>query len=256
MDIITGLSLNVLLPLVIVLVMHFRIGSYPEPFPKSPNKRREIIEVIAFYLLAAAVSSIYIFRLTTEQLSHPTAAVQLGHVGFAVIPFLIAPLAYVVLRQKWTRVELGLVLPRSKPMVVFALALFGFAGVLPFIGGVPEPLPWAFIAIAVYQPAFIEEFFFRVIIQGKLERALGQNKAWFYSGILFGLMHVPVDFFGPQFYANGANYLNSSVLLISQIISGWMFGIIYSKTRSILPGMAAHFMADFRLGAIIMHILH
>lgn len=75
MDIIIGLSLNVFLLLAIVLVMHLWIGSYSERFPKSPNMRREIIEVIAFYLLAAAVSSIYIFLLTTEQLSHPTAAV-------------------------------------------------------------------------------------------------------------------------------------------------------------------------------------
>jgi len=256
MGIITGLGLNVLLPLAIVLVMHLWVGNYPKPFPKSPNKRREIIEVIAFYLFAMTVSSIYIFLLTADQLSDPTAAVQLGHIGFAVIPFLVVPLAYVVLRQKWSRVELGLVRPRSKPMVIFTLALFGLAGVLPLIGGAPEPLSWTFIAIAVYQPAFIEEFFFRVIIQGKLERALGQNKAWFYSGILFGLMHVPVDFFGPQFYAHGSDYVNSSVLLVTQIIFGWIFGIIYSKTRSILPSMAAHFMADLRLESIIMHLLY
>ena len=80
--------------------------------------------------------------------------------------------------------DLGLILPRSWPMVVFALALFGLAGGLPLFGGTLDPMPWSFIAIAVYQPAFIEEFFFRVILQGKLERALGQNRAWFYSGIL------------------------------------------------------------------------
>ena len=140
-------------------------------------------------------------------------------------------------------------------MVVFALALFGLAGVLPIIGGgAPDPLPWSFIAIAAYQPAFIEEFFFRVILQGKLERALGQNRAWFYSGILFGLIHAPADFFGPQFYSHGSDYLNASLLLLTQIISGWIFGIIYSKTRSILPGMLAHFMTDFRLGSILLHL--
>lgn len=114
--------------------------------------------------------------------------------------------------------------------------------------------PGSFIAIALYQPAFIEEFLFRVIVQGKLERALGPNRAWFYSGILFGLSHVPADFFGPQFHAHGADYLNSGFLLLSQIVSGWIFGIIYSKTRSILPGMAAHFLTDFRLGSIVLHL--
>ena len=107
----------------------------------------------------------------------------------------------------------------------------------------------------MYQPAFIEELFFRVIIQGKLEHSLGQNKAWFYSGILFGLIHAPVDFFGPQFYAHGSDYVNSGLLLLSQIVAGWIFGIIYSKTRSILPGMIAHFMTDFRLGSIVLHLM-
>ena len=49
--------------------------------------------------------------------------------------------------------------------------------------------------------------------------------------------------------------MNASVLLITQIISGWIFGIIYSKTRSILPGMLAHFMATFRLVSIVLHLM-
>ena len=64
-------------------------------------------------------------------------------------------------------------------------------------------MPWSLLVIALYQPAFIEEFFFRVILQGKLERALGPTRVWIWSGLLFGLAHVPADFFGPQFYSNG-----------------------------------------------------
>jgi membrane protease YdiL (CAAX protease family) len=243
-----------LLPLAIVAVMHFWIGSYPAPYPESQNKRREIVEVLGLWLLALVVSSIFILGRSPEELANPTVALQLGHIGYAVIPWLILPLAYVVFVQKWTIRDLGFVLPRSWPMVAFALALFGLGEVLPLFGGAPDPLPWSFIAIAIYQPAFIEEFFFRVILQGKLERALGQNRAWFYSGILFGLMHLPVDFFGPQFYAHGSSYVNASLLLLTQISFGWIYGIIYSKTRSILPGMLAHFMIDFRLGSILLHL--
>ena len=76
--------------------------------------------------------------------------------------------------------------------MIFAIALFGLAGLLPIIGEevMPEPLPVPFVLLALYQPAFIEEFFFRGILQGKLERALGPTQGWFYSGILFGLAHV------------------------------------------------------------------
>ena len=255
MDILIGLTMMIFLPLAVVAVMHRWIGSYPEPYPESNDKRRELVEVIVLWLLAGAASTFYIFRLSAADLESPTAAVQLGHVAYAIVPFLILPLAYVVLMKKWTLRDLGFVLPRSRTMVIFALLFFGLPDVLAAFGEPRDPLPWSFIAIALYQPGFIEEFFFRVILQGKLERALGQNKAWFYSGILFGLMHVPVDFFGPQFYAHGSDYVQSFVLLLSQIIWGWIFGIIYSKTRSILPGMVVHFIGDHRLTSILLHLM-
>jgi membrane protease YdiL (CAAX protease family) len=254
MDILIGLSLNILLPLAIVAVMHLWIGSYPAPYPESHDKRREITEVLVMWLLAFIVSSAFTLAQSPEELADPNAALILRFIGYNVIPWLVLPLSYVVLVHKWTMRDLGFVLPRCWPMVAFALGLFVLGEVLPLIGGAPGPLPWSCIVIAVYQPAFIEEFFFRVILQGKLERALGQTRAWFYSGILFGLMHVPVDFFGPQFYAHGSSYVNASLLLLTQIIFGWIYGIIYSKTRSILPGMLAHFMIDFRLGSILLHL--
>jgi len=255
MGLVFGLTMEIFLPLAIVAAMHYWIGSYPEPFPKSNEKKREIFEVIGFWFLAMAASTIYILQKTPAELNTPTTELQLGHMAFAVFPWLILPLLYVVFRQKWRASDLGCVLPRSWPMVLFALVLFGFAGTERLFDETLAPLPLSFLFIAVYQPAFIEEFFFRVILQGKLERALGQTQGWFYSGILFGLMHVPVDFFGPQFYAYGENYVNASFLLLSQIIAGWIFGIIYSKTRSILPGMLAHYFTDFRLGSVILHLM-
>ena len=101
----------------------------------------------------------------------------------------------------------------------------------------------------LYQTAFIEEFFFRGIIQGKLERALGQNKAWFYSGILFGLAHFFVNFF-----VTGLDLVPGLFMLTKQIIFGWIFGIIYMKTRSLWPSMIGHFLIDGRLASIIARI--
>jgi membrane protease YdiL (CAAX protease family) len=97
--------------------------------------------------------------------------------------------------------------------------------------------------------AFVEEFFFRAIIQGKLERALGQNKAWFYSGILFGLAHLVTNF-----WVMGLDIVPGILELVGQIIAGWTFGIIYMKTRSLLPSFIAHYITDFRLGSIIARL--
>lgn len=78
---------------------------------------------------------------------------------------------------------------------IFAIAVFAFIGIFPIFTPDMEPIPVSDLLFALYITAFVEEFFFRAIIQGKLERALGQNKAWFYSGILFGLAHVTTNSF-------------------------------------------------------------
>lgn len=66
---------------------------------------------------------------------------------------------------------------RSWPMVAFALSFFGFAGVMPLFGEAPDPLSWSFIAIAAYQPAFMEEFFFASFFKEKL------NEPWVKTGL-------------------------------------------------------------------------
>lgn len=254
MDTLIAVFVNVVLPLIIVLIMHRWIGQYPCEWKTVISTWREIAGVIVLWSLATATSTYFTLTRLPEDLVIPTVAVHLSHVFYAITPWLILPIVYVVIIQHWNRVDLGITWPKSWSMVVFSVSLFAIAGVLPVLEEVFVPLPWSFLVLALYQPAFIEEFFFRVVLQGKLERALNPTKAWFWSGILFGLAHVPVDFFGPQFYAYGESYSNSAFLLLMQIISGWMFGIIYSKTRSIFPGLIAHFITDARLASMVMHL--
>lgn len=243
-------------PLVVIAVMHFWLGRYPEPYPKSKNKRREIAEVLGLWLLVFVAMVAFMVSLPVDALKGiPSNSLLLSNIAYMIFPLVIVPLFYVVYVQKWNRFDLGICLPRAWPLVSFAILLFALAGLAPYLFGMTSGLTWTLIAFAAYQPAFTEEFFFRVILQGKLERALGQKKAWFYSGILFGLIHVPVDFFGPQWYSHGENYLAAFILLFGQITSGWIFGLIYSKTRSIFPGMLAHFMTDARLSSIVLNLI-
>ncbi len=94
---------------------------------------------------------------------------------------------------------------------------------------------------------FIEEFLYRGVIQSKLERALGQKKGWFYGGIIFGLAHIPANFFAP-FWATGTVDIVAGLLMLGvQIVNGWWFGIAYTKTRSLIPGIIMHYIADFMI---------
>lgn len=251
------LIMNFVIPLGIIAAMHFFFGRYPEPYPKSKSTRREIVEVLGLWLFAFVALSVFTASVPVEAMTKmPSNSLLLSNIAYMIAPLVIVPLLYVVYVQKWTRFDLGICMPRAWPMVIFAVLLFALSGLLPMIFGQTEGLPWTLLVFAVYQPAFTEELFFRVILQGKLERALGQNKAWFYSGILFGLIHVPVDFFGPQWYSHGESFIAAFMLLFGQITAGWIFGIIYAKTRSIFPGMLAHFVTDGRLSSIILNLLH
>jgi membrane protease YdiL (CAAX protease family) len=137
---------------------------------------------------------------------------------------------------------------------IFAIGIMVTISVLQFIDPAFKPLPGWLVIMSLYQPAFTEEFLFRGVIQGKLERALGQNKAWFYSGILFGLMHTSVNFFGQQWYRYGENIANALLLLVIQTIAGWSFGIIYMKSRSLLPSVVAHYLTDGRFASILHYL--
>lgn len=244
------------LPAAVIALMHFWFGLYPQPYPKSINKRREVIEVLALWMFAFIVFNMFLFSLPPETFQGiPSSSVLISNIAVMILPFVIVPFLYVVYVQKWGRANLGFRMPRAWPLVIFAVALFALIGLLPMLSGQTDDHSWSLLAFAVYQPAFTEEFFFRVILQGKLERALGQKWAWFYSGILFGLMHVPVDFFGAQWYQVGESYPAAFVMLFSQIVAGWIFGLIYSKTRSIFPGMLAHFFADSRLSSVALNLI-
>jgi membrane protease YdiL (CAAX protease family) len=165
------------------------------------------------------------------------------------VPNIVVPLLFVLLVNKWTAKDLGFSMPSARSVTIFAIAVFAFIGIIPIFLPDMEPLPVSNLLFSLYVTAFVEEFFFRAIIQGKLERALGQNKAWFYGGILFGLAHVVTNSF-----VRGLDIGPGVIELAGQIIAGWIFGIIYMKTRSLLPSFVAHYVTDFRLGSIISRL--
>jgi CAAX protease family protein len=80
---------------------------------------------------------------------------------------------------------------------------------------------WLILVVCV-TPAICEETLFRGYLQRTLERTLG-IKSLFIAGIIFGLFHMePIN-------------------LISLSLLGMLIGFFYYRSKSILPGMAAHF---------------
>jgi len=248
MEIIQFLAIEIFIPLGIVALMHFKLAKNPEPLPLEENKRRGIWEALGFWLLTVIVLTVIGFAFV-EKMADPEPVTLVQIILLAAIPYVLIPVLYLRLVRKWTLRDFGFrkPVPGSWGIIIFTVILFAFAGVLPLLLN-PEftPMPVIMIIFALVWPAFFEEFLFRGVIQGRLERVIGQNKAWIFSGILFGLAHVTTNYF-----IQGMDLVSGIFQLLGQIIAGWIYGILYMKTRSLYPGMLAHFLTDARLASII-----
>lgn len=95
-----------------------------------------------------------------------------------------------------------------------------------------------------------EEFLYRGVPQSKLERVVSQERAWILSGLLFGLSHVPNDFFGAFWVVDGGDPLVATLRLTQQIAAGLLYGLFYAKSRSLVAPVFAHLFSN-KLAAIV-----
>ena len=88
-----------------------------------------------------------------------------------------------------------------------------------------------------------EEIVFRGFLQSELESLFGIKYTWILAGILFGLWHIPTDFWGFQFL-HQKNYLYSFGQLSMQTCGGLWACAVFKKTRSIYPFIVLHWMGN------------
>lgn len=250
MEAILFLALEIGLPLVLVALLHFKIGTYPESMCIEGGANKGLWETLAIWALSVAVVTVIIFSGLGERMQvEQTPGLLVQFILITAVPYVLVPVSYLVLVNHWTLKDFGFraPLPNSRAVIIFGVILFSVAGGSPLLNSNYVPIPALLLTFALYQPAFIEEFFFRGVVQGSLERVLGQNKAWIYAGILFGLAHFFVNYF-----VTGLDLVSGIFMLIGQSIAGCIFGIIYMKTRSLWPGMCMHYLTDGRLASIAL----
>jgi|GEM_PF-1086785 len=231
-----------------VWLLHSAIGRYPRPLPRSETPSREIRQVLVLWGVAVIVPVLRIFVLSpwlNEAVTDRTLR-ELVQVPLLSVPYIALPLFVVLKLDRWTLNDLGLTLrTQSRGVTAFALG-FGLAsGAIAFatnqaVIGI-EPLPVGALVLLLYNNDFIEELYHRGVIQSMLERAVGQRNAVLWGGILFGLTHVVFDI--TELAGTGVVFVCFAVLL--QTMAGWFLGIVYMKTRSLWPGVACHYLANW-----------
>ena len=248
--------------LLIVWLLHAKVGKYPEPLPLSEYPKREIRGAIflwVIFFVFLIIDAIIIFTFFGLQLSNRySMEILLVVTLLNTVPGLIIGYLFVTRVNGWNFKDLGLTTEiLSKNVWIFTILITIIINVVSLMFVNPTPAPFLFLLVAIYQNIFLEEFFFRGVIQSKLERVWGQNKAWIWGGIIFGLMHIINDYAIPLILGGdvGSVIITGTLLLFIQIINGWFLGILYIKTRSLLPCIIVHFISNYLTAILAWFII-
>jgi len=232
----------------LILVLHRWIGIYPPALPGSERPGRDVQAALILWGVAVIVPVLMLVFITPalDRAVTNRTLNQLLQVPLRSIPYVLIPLFLLIRQRGWTTTDLGLSLKNKSRSVTFFAILVGLGtGAISYLTGRSnisiQVLGWGELLLLVYNNSFLEEFYHRGVIQSLLERAVGQRTAILWGGVLFGLTHVVFDV--SALMETGILAVLSAILL--QTMAGWLFGIIYMKTRSLWPGIGCHYLANW-----------
>jgi len=241
----TGFIITIFL---LVIILHKWIGKYPDPLPGSDNKGKETLVTLIIWSVAVLLPIFRIFLLDSwlKEFISDRFLYELAYCPVALIAYCLIPGYIILKRDKRSLSDLGIRWKtKSVSVVIFALSLGFLSGIIAYSTGQSvisdDPISAGTLLLLLINNDFAEEFFHRGIIQSKLERLFGQQKAIIFGGILFGLTHIAFDI--TQLLDTGIIFVFFAFLL--QTMLGWLLGIIFIKTRSLWPGIVLHFLVNW-----------
>jgi membrane protease YdiL (CAAX protease family) len=220
--------------LVFIFLIHQ--GAYvPPPF----LSRRPVREIIEAGLLAGCLFIVRFIHFDLFWLSGWTSA----YLVFG----LLAPMVMEWGVRRRSLSGIGFRMPENKKALFLVAILFSVylvvRLVIPPLLGAAFTFNWqSFLSYAVIFP-FVEEVIFRGMIQTRLEAALGSVRAWILSGLFFGFHHYYVHYL----VINKPLAVSDVLELVFLTIFGMLLGVIYAKTRGLLPSYLIHAINNLSL---------
>ncbi len=160
---------------------------------------------------------------------------------------ILSPLIIELVVRKRSLSVIGFRMPMNKRVMRLVAGLVGLyiisKLIIPLATGAEFTFTWKrFISNSIIF-AFLEEVIFRGQIQTRLESALGTVWSWVLSGLFFGFYHYYHDYL-----------VTGKVLAIENLFQlvfitaiGMSLGVIFAKTRSLLPSYLIHAMNNLPL---------
>jgi membrane protease YdiL (CAAX protease family) len=233
----------------LVVLLDRDIDPYPPPLPRSIHPRRTIITVICLWVMALVVNGLRLLMISPflQKMAIQPVISELIYLPIISLPFLLLPLFLNNQIDHHPLSELGLTWKTcSKGVTIFAVSFGAISGAVAFWTGETvvgvTALSLGTLILLIFNNAFLEEFFYRGVIQTKIERILGQKWSVFFSGLIFASTHLVLD----VLILGGENNLGGVLYaLLMQILGGWLLGLIFVKTRTLWPGVICHYLINW-----------
>jgi len=224
------------------------------------NPASELAMVGAFLLVAVAFITWGLSALHRYSPSDPTQAIVILLAKLVI--FVVLPAAILRARFGWTWRRLAPVFMQPSHLLAAAAmsavllafqAIFGrglrdiqaaHLHLATLLYGVPLTFVWMAVEAGV-----VEEFFFRVLLQGRLSAVLrSELGAVVLSSLIFGLAHAPGIYLRTSLTLEGLQNpsllvaIGYSVVMIS--VTGFFLGVLWARTRNFGVLVLVHAMGD------------
>lgn len=222
-----------------VFIFLIHRGRYSSPLYSAQQAYREYVEVailVGFLLIVPFIR----FKLFWYS----------GWLSAYLVLGIAAPLLMELVVRRRSLSAIGFRRPTNKKALLLVAGILGiyllFRLIVPFFMGAASVFNWRdFISNAVLF-AFFEEVLFRGLIQTRLESALGAVWSWVLTGLFFGFYHYYVHFLVP-----GQALTTASLLQLLYLTAfGMLLGVIFAKTRSLIPSYLVHLVNNLSIFAM------
>lgn len=223
----------------LVFILLIQRGDYPARPSSTGKPIRELIEagILAGCLLIVPWIKFNLFWYD-DWLS---AYLVLG---------ILAPAVMELVVRRRSLSFIGFMMPSNRRVIALAAAIIGLYVIskliYPVATGAESIFTWKRLISNSIIFAFLEEVIFRGLIQTRLEAALGSVWSWILSGCFFGFYHYYHDYL----VTGRAVGMENIFQLVYLAVFGMLLGVIFAKTRSLLPSYLVHAMNNLPLFAM------
>ncbi|MHA2030580.1 MAG: CPBP family intramembrane glutamic endopeptidase [Candidatus Kariarchaeaceae archaeon] len=252
MDYLGRLTLLLLIVLVIIIINNINDQTpvFPEPHDPSQKQLLTLKVILSLVIVISTFLSLTIFVINPLFIDWGMNSFMLW-VTESTLIFLIIPLFYVKRIDNWVYADLGFTSSlQSKNVTIVGIIGYFFFGVARYFVLSPVDIPVYVLIVAVYSNAFLEELVFRSIILSSLMRIYPHEKALFLQTLIFVLLHIPHNVY---VFLNNGDLLLLFFAFGFQFLHGWVFGLLYVRTRNIYPSIVCHYCSNW-LGAIFFQM--